>query len=126
MKVNAHVTAVTSILESIGLLIIFITWGVITKSSGYATLIQATLLYFIVLPYVFLMNTSENKARIIEDGWFNVIKNVVTIGYSSPRPSEVKTNQNVKQKRPKNKTHCRKTVPKPKSQNRKDHQSQNI
>ena len=35
------------------------------------------LLYFVVLPYAFLMNTRYNKNRIIEEGWLNVLKNMV-------------------------------------------------
>ena len=37
------------------------------------------ILYDIILPHVFLMNTSENKNRIVELGWKNVLKNIVGI-----------------------------------------------
>ena len=30
----------------------------------------------IILPYAFLMNTSENKNRVVEHGWSSVLKNV--------------------------------------------------
>ena len=88
MKVNAQVTAVTTILESVGCLVIFITWAFITKFSGYTTLIQSILLYFVLLPYAFLMNTSQNKARIIEHGWTNVIRNIFNIRTSNSPPKE--------------------------------------
>ena len=35
-------------------------------------------LYFVFLSYVFLMNTRYNKSRIIEEGWMNVLKNMVS------------------------------------------------
>lgn len=35
------------------------------------------ILYFVVLPYAFLMNTRYNKNRILEEGWINVLKNMV-------------------------------------------------
>ena len=34
------------------------------------------ILYLIILPYAFLMNTSHNKNQIIEHGWINVVKNM--------------------------------------------------
>ena len=81
MKVNAQVTAVTSMLEVFGNIFQWIVWTVWTKFAGYGTLIQSILLYFVILPYAFLMNTSQNKNRIIEDGWMNVLKNVVGTSY---------------------------------------------
>ena len=45
--------------------------------GGFAQKILFMLLYFVVLPYAFLMNTRYNKNRIIEEGWLNVLKNMV-------------------------------------------------
>ena len=45
--------------------------------GGFAQKILFMLLYFVVLPYGFLMNTRYNKNRIIEEGWINVLKNMV-------------------------------------------------
>ena len=75
LKVNAQVTAMTSIIEALGNILQWSIWIFITKFAGYGTLIQSILLYFVALPYVFLMNTSQNKERVIESGWFNVLKN---------------------------------------------------
>ena len=75
-KVNAQVTAVTSILEIFGNVVQWSVWIFITKFAGYGTLIQSILLYFVLLPYAFLMNTDQNKNRIIDAGWKNVLKNV--------------------------------------------------
>ena len=75
LKVNAQVTAMTSIIEAFGNILQWSIWIFITKFAGYGTLIQSILLYFVALPYVFLMNTSQNKERVIESGWFNILKN---------------------------------------------------
>ena len=42
----------------------------------FATSALFMLLHFVVLSYAFLMNTRYNKNRVIEYGWFNVIKNI--------------------------------------------------
>lgn len=80
MRVNAQITAVTSILEIVGNVVQWAIWILITKFVGLGSLIQSILLYFVVLPYVFLMNTNHNKSRIVEDGWINVLKNAIGTG----------------------------------------------
>ena len=45
--------------------------------GGFAQKMLFMLLYFVVLPYAFLTNTRYNKNRIIEEGWLNVLKNMV-------------------------------------------------
>ena len=37
-----------------------------------------------LLPYAYLMNTNENKHRIIDDGWRNVFKNILNVS-SAPK-----------------------------------------
>ena len=74
--VNAQVTAMVSLLElSSNVTYIIIVY--FTVKTSYTTLIQIMILYMILLPYSFLMNTSHNKNRIVEYGWSNVIKNVL-------------------------------------------------
>ena len=75
IRVNAQVTAVMTMLEFIGGCIF-----VIIRVSNHGGFIGKTLfmlLHFVVLPYGFLMNTRYNKNRIIEEGWINVLKNMV-------------------------------------------------
>ena len=75
VRVNAQVTAVMTMLEFIGGCIF-----VIIRVSNHGGFISKTLfmlLHFVVLPYGFLMNTRYNKNRIIEEGWINVLKNMV-------------------------------------------------
>ena len=59
---------------------IFVIMRVSRITIGFGGFVQKMLfmlLYFVVLPYAFLMNTRYNKNRIIEEGWLNVLKNMV-------------------------------------------------
>jgi hypothetical protein len=56
---------------------VFLMWYFNTVSIS--SLMISMILYDIILPHVFLMNTSENKNRIVELGWKNVLKNIVGI-----------------------------------------------
>ena len=83
MKVNAQVTAVTTSFEALGNVVIVI----IRICSGLGAVRRVwsshlwlgLILYFVLLPFLFLMNTKHNKNRVIEEGWQNVFKNVFRI-----------------------------------------------
>ena len=77
VKVNAQVTAMISFSEIIGFLMI----SIICISAHSATMgvVLFPLLQNIILPYAFLMNTRENKHRIVEQGWGNVLRNALNI-----------------------------------------------
>ena len=81
VRVNAQVTAVVTIFEVVGMCIIVMTHllAINRGFSGLEFVFQSLfmLLHFVILPYAFLMNTTSNKNRIIEDGWMNVLKNIV-------------------------------------------------
>ena len=48
------------------------------------------LFFHIIIPYTFLMNTSYNKDRIINDGWETVLLNPLTCScFSNPSSVEV-------------------------------------
>ena len=77
MHVNAQVTAVTTMMEVLGNCINGILYLAMDGLNvKFATSALFMLLHFVVLSYAFLMNTRYNKNRIIEYGWFNVIKNI--------------------------------------------------
>ena len=78
MKVNAEVTAVITCLETIGNLVCIFLF-VFLDLSGYTDLFVSLSLYLLILPYTFLMNTRDNKNRVIDDGWINVLKNTFQI-----------------------------------------------
>ena len=62
-------------LESAGL-IIYVTILAVTKKTSFMSLFHGMLVYDIILPYAFFMNTSANKNRIVENGWKNVFTNL--------------------------------------------------
>ena len=77
--VNAQVTAMISSIESL-FVIVHIAGVAIAGKKTTVTILMVMLLYMVlfllILPYSFLMNTSHNKNRIIEHGWKNVIQNL--------------------------------------------------
>ena len=79
VRVNAQVTAVITIFEVLGSAIIVITqmFRIRVGFSKFAQITLYMLLHFVLLSYAFLMNTRYNKNRIIEEGWLNVLKNMV-------------------------------------------------
>ena len=79
LKVNAQVTAITTLLEHIGNMTAIIHGVHFTTRSSWrlSILIHEMFCYCVFTPYVFLMNTSDNKNRIIKYGWRNVLKNII-------------------------------------------------
>ena len=73
-NVNAHVTFVIWIFECIGYVICHILFSF--TSYQY---IFSLFWYHLLLPNFFLMNTSHNKDRIIDDGFVNTIRNGLRI-----------------------------------------------
>ena len=79
--VNAQITAMISSIEFIFLTVHMIAvWVVGGTDSEMLVLVMVIymILFMIVSPYSFLMNSSYNKSRIIEHGWINVMKNMTT------------------------------------------------
>ena len=79
LQVSAHVTAMTCLLEHVGNVTVIIHTIHFTTNASWklSTLINEMLFYCILVPHAFLMNTSDNKYRILEYGWRNVIKNLL-------------------------------------------------
>ena len=76
IHVNAQVKATISLTETIIMAVYVIVVG-LTARKTYTTLLTILTLYMIILPYLFLMNTSHNKDRVIEHGWKTVFRNVL-------------------------------------------------
>ena len=78
VAVNARVTFVVWILETIANISVLSLWvsghGTSSWGKNYAVT-NALMWYYLIISYTFLMNTSYNKNRIIEDGWKIVIMN---------------------------------------------------
>ena len=74
--VNAQVTGTIAFIEMI-LTILYVIMIALYRSTHFANLLIVMVLYDVILPYSFLMNTSHNKKRIVELGWKNVLKNII-------------------------------------------------
>ena len=76
LRVNAQVTAINTIVEMTGT-ITYIIILAIMRGNNFNSFIYTQFFYSILLPFIFLSNTSENKDRIVEVGWKNVMKNII-------------------------------------------------
>ena len=79
MKISAQVNFVIWILESFANLCLFIALMFIFGKSGPGLLITHMVWYHLILPYTYLMNTSDNRNLVIEDGWRNTLRNAFGI-----------------------------------------------
>ena len=79
VKVNAQVTFVIYILESVANFSILVVWVFVSGMSSEMTVTMGVVWFHIVLPYTFLMNTSHNKNLLTDDGWWNTIRNAAGI-----------------------------------------------
>ena len=92
IMVNAQVTFMISVLELIGYIFI-ISMVIIFKSTSLPLIINIEIMYLIVLPRAYLMNTSHNKRRIIEHGWKNILRNTFGLSPDLPNPNCGKENR---------------------------------
>ena len=79
--VNAQVTAMISFIEFVYFFAHVVGISVAGGTSPeviISFLMMYLVLYVVIIPYSFLMNTSHNKNRIVEHGWINVVKNMTT------------------------------------------------
>ena len=83
VKVNAQVTFVIYVLETVANLSIFIVWIFVHGYSSEVTVTMGVMWFHVMLPYIFLMNTSHNKNLLIDDGWWNTVKNALGISLSN-------------------------------------------
>ena len=75
LLVNAQATAIISAVEGLGSLLV----GMITLIAGTGTLGLSRLNFHIILPYLYLKNTRENREQIIQVGWRKAIQNCFNI-----------------------------------------------
>ena len=77
VEVNAHVTFFLWIFETLANVSIIIVWMFIYGKTSFATLTLSMLLYYVIIPNSFLMNTSHNKHLIVDNGLWNTIRNAM-------------------------------------------------
>ena len=76
IMVNAQVTSIISFLE-LSSMVLYTVIIELNKGTSFYSLIYAMVVYDVILPYAFLMNTSHNKTRVVSLGWTNVILNIL-------------------------------------------------
>ena len=90
VKISAQVTATFTLLEAFGNCVNVVIWmsmaSPVQDKSFYkqtGPLPTGMLLSFVLLPYIFLMNTGHNRSRVVDNGWANVLKNVLPCNSAS-------------------------------------------
>ena len=78
MLVNIKVTFITWFTEFVGsCLLLFIPnvfgHGQVGTAIGYTVVVA---FYFILIPFLYLVNSSDTKATIVDDSWFLAIKGI--------------------------------------------------
>ena len=76
--VNAKVTFGIWILETVTLAIVVLLFVILRLNKITTTLVM--ILFYVVLPYIFLVNTSDNKNVWINNGFAKMIRNVASKG----------------------------------------------
>ena len=76
--VNAKVTFGIWILETVALAIVTLLFVILRLNKITTTLVM--ILFYVVLPYIFLVNTSDNKRVWIDNGFAKMIRNVASMG----------------------------------------------
>ena len=79
LQINSQVTAFVTGTESLYTILYTVVLVLVKEKTALVTVVPRMFLFCVILPYVFLMNTSHNKNRIAELGWINVLKN--TLGW---------------------------------------------
>ena len=76
-EVFAYVTFVIWILECFANLCIIIVWLFVYGVTSAGTLTTGMVWYYLILPCTYLLNTSENRNRVADNGWSNAIQYAV-------------------------------------------------
>lgn len=114
VEVNARITMMIWIMECMANFCVFLCVILVPSKLNLNNLTIKILWYYITMPYTFLMNTSYNKDRIIDEGWKTVLMNIFIkphsfnarsiIGKLQTRPEQALNNANdriIKQEREK-------------------------
>ena len=76
--VNAKVTFGIWVLETVAFAIVALLFVILRLNKITTTLVM--ILFYVVLPYIFLVNTSDNKNAWIDNGFAKMIRNVASKG----------------------------------------------
>ena len=88
VKVNAQITFILWLIESVMNIVIII--SMFAGSLGQTTFTLNMILFLIILPYSYLNNTSHNKSRIAEEGWLNILRNILPCAANKGRTDQTR------------------------------------
>ena len=66
-------------MESCANVFIIIVWAFVYRQTTFATLTINMIWYYLILPHIFLMNSSHNKDLIVDQGWKTTIRNALSL-----------------------------------------------
>ena len=98
VKVNTRVTLVIWVLESIANICIIFVWVYVYGTTSFGTLTNSLVWYYLLISYTFLMNTSYNKNRIVDDGWRPVLLNSIVNPFRGTTPNNPDESLNTNKK----------------------------
>ena len=58
---------------------IIIVWAIVYGKTTFATLTTNIIWYYVILPHIFLMNTTHNKDLVVDQGWKTTIQNALSL-----------------------------------------------
>ena len=97
IHINAQITAMTTFFEVCGNVVYFLFFTIhFTRNTSIKGVIHTMIVYDIILPYSFLMNTSHKKNRVVDHGWKNVFKNLIRCSNDDFPGTEEPTNKTMR------------------------------
>ena len=84
LKVNADVTCAVWMLEWVGNIFVMTLWsiGAFQGVDDRSLFLEGVIVvYVIVLPHCYLMNTAHNKDRVVDEGLMNIIRNALHVPF---------------------------------------------
>ena len=84
LKVNADVTCAVWMLEWVGNIFVMTLWsiGAFQGADDRSLFLEGVIVvYVIVLPHCYLMNTAHNKDRVVDEGLMNIIRNALHVPF---------------------------------------------
>ena len=89
--VNLQITFLAWLIEVFGFFIIFLGTFILGHENNvvnFSMQLLTMMVYFNILPCIFLINDSDVKGQIIESNWYNTILNIFNWQYTIPTDKE--------------------------------------
>ena len=76
-QISAKITSAICILEAISMMVLFIVRNI--WQSYEVSMVLVIFFFYVAIPFTFLKNSSENKERLVDVGFLNIIQNTFGI-----------------------------------------------